>query len=171
MVERMTAEPTGFRVDQAAAALHLSTRTLQRLFAEYVGVSPKWVLRRARLQEAATRADQGDVIDWARLAADLGYADQAHLTRDFTATVGLPPARYSRSLQPDGAHPVVLMGAGDLGDARCPLGRGHAQPVEPVLVGGLPDRQYGPYVHPGPPPCDRGGDPRGPGLGVDAFVI
>lgn len=97
MVEQMTAEPTGFRVDQAAAALHLSTRTLQRLFAEYVGVSPKWVLRRARLQEAATRADQGDVIDWAALAADLGYADQAHLTRDFTATVGLPPARYSRS--------------------------------------------------------------------------
>lgn len=97
MVGQMTAEPTGFRVDQAAAALHLSTRTLQRLFAEYVGVSPKWVLCRARLQEAATRADQGDMIDWAALAADLGYADQAHLTRDFTATVGVPPARYSRS--------------------------------------------------------------------------
>ncbi|MEO5873514.1 MAG: helix-turn-helix domain-containing protein, partial [Streptosporangiaceae bacterium] len=69
----------------------------QRLFAEYVGVSPKWVLRRARLQKAATRADRGDTIDWAALAAELGYADQAHLVRDFTATVGLPPARYTRS--------------------------------------------------------------------------
>ncbi|MEO5876899.1 MAG: helix-turn-helix domain-containing protein, partial [Streptosporangiaceae bacterium] len=69
MVGRMLTEPTGFRVDEAAAALHLSTRTLQRLFAEYVGVSPKWVLRRARLQKAATRADRGDTIDWAALAA------------------------------------------------------------------------------------------------------
>jgi AraC-like DNA-binding protein len=36
----------------------------------------------------------GRSVDWAVLAADLGYADQAHLTRDFTATIGVPPARY-----------------------------------------------------------------------------
>jgi len=60
-----------------------------------VGASPKWVLRRARLHEAAARADEGAGIDWARLAADLGYADQAHLTRDFTAAVGSPPGRYA----------------------------------------------------------------------------
>ncbi|WP_245627935.1 helix-turn-helix domain-containing protein [Actinomadura oligospora] len=98
MVERITARPDLFRVDQAAEALHVSTRTLQRLFAEYVGVTPKWVMRRARLQEAATRADAGDTVDWAALAADLGYFDQAHLVRDFTATVGVPPARYARSV-------------------------------------------------------------------------
>lgn len=97
MVERISARPDLFRVDQAAEALHVSTRTLQRLFAEYVGVSPKWVMRRARLQEAATRADAGDAVDWAALARDLGYFDQAHLVRDFTATVGVPPARYARS--------------------------------------------------------------------------
>jgi AraC-like DNA-binding protein len=38
--------------------------------------------------------DGGEAVDWAALAADLGYADQAHLTRDFTATVGVPPSRY-----------------------------------------------------------------------------
>jgi AraC-like DNA-binding protein len=54
------------------------------------------VIRRARLLEAARRADEGDVVDWAELALDLGYADQAHLTRDFTATIGVPPARYAR---------------------------------------------------------------------------
>jgi AraC-like DNA-binding protein len=43
---------------------------------------------------AAIRAEQGGPVDWAVLAADLGYADQAHLTRDFTATIGVPPARY-----------------------------------------------------------------------------
>ena len=66
------------------------------MFANYVGVSPKWVMRRARLHEAALRADAaGEGVDWAALAADLGYADQAHLTRDFTATLGVPPTRYA----------------------------------------------------------------------------
>jgi AraC-like DNA-binding protein len=85
------------RVDQLAVVSGLSARRLQRLFSDYVGVSPKWVMRRARLHEAALRADSGEPVDWAALAADLGYADQAHLTRDFTATLGVPPSRY-RSL-------------------------------------------------------------------------
>lgn len=97
IVARITDAPSLFRVDQLAAELGLSVRSVQRLFAEYVGASPKWVLRRARLHEAATRAEQGTTVDWATLAADLGYADQAHLTRDFTATVGAPPARYART--------------------------------------------------------------------------
>ncbi|RFU41104.1 AraC family transcriptional regulator [Actinomadura logoneensis] len=98
MVERITARPDLVRVDQAADVLGVSTRTLQRLFAEYVGVTPKWVMRRARLQEAAARAEAGDGVDWADLAVDLGYFDQAHLVRDFTATVGVPPARYARGV-------------------------------------------------------------------------
>jgi AraC-like DNA-binding protein len=73
----------------------MSERRLRRLFAEYVGVPPKWVMRRARLHEAALRADAGAVMDWAALAADLDYADQALLTRDFTATLGVPPSRYA----------------------------------------------------------------------------
>ena len=73
----------------------MTARSLQRLFADYVGVSPKWVMRRARLHEAAERADSGEPVDWAALASDLGYADQAHLTRDFTVTIGVPPARYA----------------------------------------------------------------------------
>jgi AraC-like DNA-binding protein len=52
-------------------------------------------MRQARLHEAAERADGGEVVDWAELAADLGYADQAHLTRDFTATIGVPPTHYA----------------------------------------------------------------------------
>jgi AraC-like DNA-binding protein len=73
----------------------LPERRLQRLFAEYVGVSPKWVIRRARLHEAARFADAGGDVDWATLATDLGYSDQAHLTREFTATLGMPPSRYA----------------------------------------------------------------------------
>jgi AraC-like DNA-binding protein len=95
IVQRITADPGLRRVATLADDFGISERQLQRLFAEYVGVSPKWVMRRARLHEAALRADTGDDVDWAALARDLGYADQAHLTRDFTATLGTPPARYA----------------------------------------------------------------------------
>jgi AraC-like DNA-binding protein len=95
LVGRVVADPSLRRVDELARASGMTARSLQRLFADYVGVSPKWVMRRARLHEAAARADGGEVVDWAKLAADLGYADQAHLTRDFTATLGVPPTRYA----------------------------------------------------------------------------
>jgi AraC-like DNA-binding protein len=61
-----------------------------------VGVGPKWVIRRYRLHEVTERMAAGSRIDWAGLAADLGYADQAHLTRDFGALFGEPPTRYAR---------------------------------------------------------------------------
>jgi AraC-like DNA-binding protein len=38
----------------------------------------------------------GEPVDWAALARDPGYADQAHLTRDFAATIGVPPSRYAQ---------------------------------------------------------------------------
>ena len=95
LVSHITADPGLRRVDELAAASGMTARSLQRLFADYVGVSPKWVMRRARLHEAAERADSGEPVDWAMLASDLGYADQAHLTRDFTATIGVSPTRYA----------------------------------------------------------------------------
>jgi AraC-like DNA-binding protein len=98
LVERITSDASLRRVDQLSLACGVSVRGLQRLFSDYVGVSPKWVMRRARLHEAALRADGGEPVDWAELAVDLGYADQAHLTRDFTATIGVSPSRYAASL-------------------------------------------------------------------------
>jgi AraC-like DNA-binding protein len=55
------------------------------------------VIRRYRLHEAAARAAEGAGLDLVGLAAELGYSDQAHLTRDFTATIGVPPAKYARA--------------------------------------------------------------------------
>ncbi|WP_433059146.1 helix-turn-helix domain-containing protein [Dactylosporangium sp. CS-033363] len=83
------------RVDQLTARFGVRERQLQRLFAEYVGVSPKWVLRRFRLHEVTGRMEARTPIDWAALAADLGYADQSHLTRDFTNMFGEPPTSYA----------------------------------------------------------------------------
>ncbi|WP_200842414.1 AraC family transcriptional regulator [Actinomadura sp. K4S16] len=96
VVERIAAWPGLARVDDLAEDVGLSPRSLQRLFHEYVGIGPKWVIRRFRMQEAAERAASGTGVDWAELAAELGYADQAHFTRDFTAAVGTSPGRYAR---------------------------------------------------------------------------
>ncbi|MGW7492965.1 AraC family transcriptional regulator [Streptomyces luteogriseus] len=95
LVRRIRADRTVRRVGDFARAEGLSVRALQRLFATYVGVSPKWVILRYRIHEALDQAGTRDDIDWAGLAADLGYADQAHLVRDFTATVGVPPTAYA----------------------------------------------------------------------------
>jgi AraC-like DNA-binding protein len=90
------ADPSISRVDQLADATGSSVRRLQRLFAEHVGVGPKWVIRRYRLHDVTERMAAGEVLDWAVLAADLGYADQPHLVRDFTSLFGEPPTHYAR---------------------------------------------------------------------------
>lgn len=89
------------RVAQVAEQAGLSVRSLQRLFADYVGAGPKWVIQRCRLQDAAARVAADDKLDWAELATELGFADQAHLTRTFTTTIGVPPATYLREAGPE----------------------------------------------------------------------
>ena len=83
------------RVGELAAYAGVSVRTLQRLFAEYAGISPAWMLRRLRLVEAAERVARGEQVRWADVAGDLGYSDQAHLSREFTAAVGATPSAYA----------------------------------------------------------------------------
>jgi AraC-like DNA-binding protein len=84
------------KVDELVSRVGLSKRTLQRTFARYVGASPKWVIQRYRLQEAADRLAGGDAVSLPELALDLGYCDQAHFIHDFKAIVGLSPAEYAR---------------------------------------------------------------------------
>lgn len=74
----------------------LSLRSLQRLFERYVGLGPKWIIRRARVQEAAERVAAGQAVDWAALAVELGYHDQAHLIHEFKAQLGFTPAAYAQ---------------------------------------------------------------------------
>jgi AraC-like DNA-binding protein len=95
IVDMVRDDPLISRADTLAATVGLSLRTLQRLCAEHVGVGPKWLIRRYRLHEVTERLDAGAPIDWAALAAELGYADQAHLTRDFAGLFGEPPTAYA----------------------------------------------------------------------------
>jgi len=96
LVARIAADPEITRVAALAGATGISVRELQRLFAEHVGVGPKRVIRRYRLREVTERLASGAPIDWAALAADLGYADQAHFTRDFKQLFGESPTWYAR---------------------------------------------------------------------------
>jgi AraC-like DNA-binding protein len=75
----------------------LNQRMLQRLFARYVGVSPKWVIQRYRLLEAAEQLATSESISQAELALNLGYSDQAHFIRDFKTMVGVSPAAYAKA--------------------------------------------------------------------------
>lgn len=82
------------RVEQLAARLHLSVRSVQRLADRYFGVPPLAIIRRYRLQEAAERLRLDPRVTVAQVAADLGYADHAHLTADFRSVLGFTPRTY-----------------------------------------------------------------------------
>jgi AraC-like DNA-binding protein len=96
IVDRIIAEREITKVEDVAAQFNFSKRTLQRLFSQYVGVSPKWVIQRYRLQEAAEQLATGGQTDWAKLAVDLGYFDQAHFIKDFKTLIGQSPAEYAK---------------------------------------------------------------------------
>jgi AraC-like DNA-binding protein len=89
---------TGVRgPEDLARELHVSVRSLQRLAARFVGMPPQLLLRRRRLQEAAERMRADPAADLGALAAELGFADQSHLTREFRSVLGATPRGYGRS--------------------------------------------------------------------------
>lgn len=101
------------RVEALADHFQTSSRTLQRLFSRYVGVSPKWAIQRFRLQEAAERMEQDDTFDWAQLADQLGFYDQAHFINSFKALVGVTPEAYiarTKAAPPTAAAPPTETG-------------------------------------------------------------
>lgn len=87
------------QVQQLADHVGIGVRKLQLLFKDYVGATPKWVIRRNRLLDAADLLARGSTVDLAALAQQLGYYDQSHFTTDFEKLVGKPPADYRRSCQ------------------------------------------------------------------------
>jgi methylphosphotriester-DNA--protein-cysteine methyltransferase len=79
------------QMDQLARAGGVSGRQLERLFHNEVGVGPKTLARIRRFSRVFAQIEAGDA-NWANIAADCGYNDQSHLTRDFNQFAGGPPA-------------------------------------------------------------------------------
>lgn len=96
IVLAMGTDATLLRVDDVVARFGVQVRALQRWFDDTVGASPKWVIKRRRIQDALARLDAAPDLDPARLALGLGYCDQAHFARDFRAIVGMTPGAYVR---------------------------------------------------------------------------
>ncbi|CAM2892242.1 helix-turn-helix transcriptional regulator [Actinomyces slackii] len=95
MLEIVMGEAGVHTVADLAERLGVSPRTAHRLAARYVGLTPYAMIRRRRLQEAAGRVREG--AELAEIAVELGYADQAHLARDFRAVLGRSAGGYRQA--------------------------------------------------------------------------
>jgi AraC-like DNA-binding protein len=82
------------RVVQVSEEFDLSERALQRLVNRRLGLTPKWLIQRRRLQEAAERLRTGTTT-LGEAAAALGYADQPHFTRDFARVTSMTPGEFA----------------------------------------------------------------------------
>lgn len=97
IVARMLGDRELMQAETVARDAGISLRSLQRLFQEYVGVSPKWVIQRYRLHEAMERLEANQPLDLPGLALELGFADQAHFIKAFKTFLGKTPGRYART--------------------------------------------------------------------------
>ena len=112
------------RLGTLAEELNLSARQLERLFASEVGVNAKTLARLIRFEEVHNRLWSDPTVSLAQLAYDLGFADQAHLTREFKALSYMTPRTFGQFVQLDtGRLPVHLLTQDQLSalaDSRAP---------------------------------------------------
>ena len=96
---RMIAETRGvLRVANIASHLGWSRKRLVTEFRGEIGLSPKLFSRIVRFGRATELAMSPQIGGWAELAAACGYADQAHMSREFVEFSGAPPRRWQREI-------------------------------------------------------------------------
>lgn len=86
--------PETVRIGHLAEESGLSNKRFSELFHRQVGLNPKTFARLRRFQRAMALVHASPTPDWCGLALSMGYADQAHLIRDFREFSGLTPAAY-----------------------------------------------------------------------------
>jgi AraC-like DNA-binding protein len=82
------------RVHRVTGKIGMSQRRVAQLFHEQVGVSPKTFHRVRLFQHTLTRLRGVRQVNWADLAVECGYYDQAHLSHDFRQIAGMTPSAY-----------------------------------------------------------------------------
>lgn len=92
--QRLLSRRGDVRIADVARKLEWSRKHLSQRFQAQLGLPPKTVARMIRFQAALGMARGESRADWADIAAACGYADQAHLTRDFSEFAGTSPARW-----------------------------------------------------------------------------
>lgn len=81
-----------------ASAAQASIRQLQRLFPEATGLTVSEFARIRRLRESLAMRLASETAHWSRIAAERGFTDHAHLTRELLALAGVPPSEVARQL-------------------------------------------------------------------------
>lgn len=99
LVAEISRAPDLFSVAALAGLAGVTARSVQRLFEDYVGVGPKWVIDRYRMIEAVEALNRNEETSLTALAHALGYFDQAHFSKAFAALTGKPPSSYRRAAE------------------------------------------------------------------------
>jgi AraC-like DNA-binding protein len=86
----------------------MSAKRFIERFKIEVGVTPKRYCRIRRFQQAAAKAHRGRTVDWAEVALDCGYFDQAHFIHDFRSFAGVTPTAYQSARTPFQNHVKFL---------------------------------------------------------------
>jgi AraC-like DNA-binding protein len=100
-VSQLVAPAAAF-IGEIAGQLGVTRQYLARRFRREVGITPKQLARIARMQRAAFALARGSTPELARLALELGYFDQSHLSYDLRELVGITPAVLAAE------HPLAL---------------------------------------------------------------
>lgn len=86
------------RMSEIARQLGLSKRQFQRRFSSATGLTPKQFARIRRFRSSASNVLQSPPEAWGQVAATHGYADQAHMIREFTEFTGLSPTAFQKHI-------------------------------------------------------------------------
>jgi AraC-like DNA-binding protein len=101
-VRRMQTGPAAIRVATLQAATGYGARRFHALFRDNIGLAPKLFSRIARMRAVVENIALTAHVDWADLAAQCGYYDQAHLAHEFREFTGVTPTEY-RPVSPQSA--------------------------------------------------------------------
>lgn len=82
-----------------AAALDLSARQLERRFKNISGLTPKQYARARRLRATAVSLVENEKLNWATLAAEMGFTDQSHLVHEFVSVTGRSPNSFAEKVK------------------------------------------------------------------------
>ena len=96
MIEQTSGE---IKIAEIAEALQLSVRQLERRFKTSSGLSPKQFARTRRIRATAVDLVENDNQNWANRAAEIGFADQAHLTREFVSITKRSPNSFAKKVK------------------------------------------------------------------------
>ena len=95
---RLALTAGGARIATLAGEIGWSRKHLVDRFRSELGLGPKSIARMMRFHQACRLARSGASHGWAGIAAESGYADQAHLVREFGELAGKPPTAWARRL-------------------------------------------------------------------------